>query len=118
MLDEINKNYTIEVVNIRKDSFQEGITGLKRIFQIIYILFEIFKKKHESDNIYITISESFAGNLKDLLIYLICSNKLNKIIIHLHGGSIKKLLWDKHPFLYKLNKFFIKILKLVLRQSC
>ena len=51
LLDEINKNYTIEVVNIRKDSFQEGITGLKRIFQIIYILFEIFKKKGETDNI-------------------------------------------------------------------
>ena len=111
LLDEIYKNYTIEVVNISKDSFQEGITGLKRVLQIINILYEIFKKKYESDNIYITISESFAGNLKDLLIYLICSNKLNKIIIHLHGGSIKKLLWDKHPFLFKLNKFFIKRFK-------
>jgi glycosyltransferase involved in cell wall biosynthesis len=111
LLDEINKNFQIDAVNLSKDSFQEGITGLKRIFQIINILFEISRKKYKTNNIYITISESFAGNLKDLFIYFICFNKLNNITIHLHGGSIKKLLWDKYPILYKLNKFFIKKFK-------
>ena len=32
--------------------------------------------------------------------------KLDKMIIHLHGGGIRKLIFDKHPFLRIINKFF------------
>jgi glycosyltransferase involved in cell wall biosynthesis len=30
------------------------------------------------------------------------------MFIHLHGGSIKTLLWNKYPVLRSLNRFFIK----------
>jgi glycosyltransferase involved in cell wall biosynthesis len=108
LLDELEKNHQTVVVNLSKDSFKEGIDGVKRIIQIFGVLKEVFLNKRRSDVIYITIAESLAGNIKDLLIYIICFGKLKKMFVHLHGGTIKKMLWDKYWVLCKINSFFIK----------
>jgi glycosyltransferase involved in cell wall biosynthesis len=108
LVNFLKQNDDVKIVNLSKENIDQSSGGIKRIFQVFNILFQIYKEKKNIDVIYFTISESFAGNLKDLLIYLICFNKLNKIFIHLHGGSIKKLLWDKNNFIFNLNKFFIK----------
>ena len=111
LLDELIKTHKVEIVDLSKDSFREGVDGFKRIFQIINILIKILFKKKGKDRIYLTISESLAGNLKDLLIYLICFHSSYKIIIHLHGGSIKRQLWNKYIFIKWANHFFIKRLR-------
>jgi glycosyltransferase involved in cell wall biosynthesis len=108
LLDFLEQKDNVFFINLSKDSLKDGVGGWKRVLQVSNILLRVYKGKKNADVIYLTISESFAGNIKDLLIYLICFNKLNKFHIHLHGGSIKKLLWDKHNFLYKINKYFIK----------
>jgi glycosyltransferase involved in cell wall biosynthesis len=108
LFDYIVQKDEVFIVNLSKDSLKEGVGGIKRIKQVINIFFQIYKGKKNADAIYLTISESLAGNLKDVLIYLICFNKLNKFHIHLHGGSIKKLLWEKNNLIFKINKFFIK----------
>jgi glycosyltransferase involved in cell wall biosynthesis len=107
LLDELDKDYVVAVVNLSKDSFKEGLSSIKRIIDVIIMLCEVWYKKKNADAIYLTISESLAGNLKDLLIYLICFRSLSKMYIHLHGGSIKRLLWDRHGFLLCINKIFI-----------
>ena len=111
LLDFLKLEDEVKVVNLSKDTIKEGLGGFKRVKQIFNIFFEIFKAKNNADLIYLTISESFAGNLKDLLIYIICFKKLNRFYIHLHGGSIKHLLWEKYRFLHKLNIFFLKRVK-------
>jgi len=37
--------------------------------------------------IYLTVSQSFAGNLKDLVIYAMCFGRLQRTVVHLHGGA-------------------------------
>ena len=106
--DELAKNHYVNIVDLSKNSLKEGITGLRRIIQVLNIFNLIFKKKKKADVIYFTISESISGNIKDIIIYLICFHKLKNTYIHLHGGSIKCILWDKNPFLDKVNRFFIK----------
>lgn len=108
LYDDLIKRHEIEVIDLSKDSFKEGVDGIKRIFEVLSIIKEVRKKNKKSDCIYLTISESLAGNLKDLFIYLVCFRNLSKMYIHLHGGSIKRLLWDKHRLLAKINYFFIK----------
>jgi glycosyltransferase involved in cell wall biosynthesis len=105
---DLKKDNQIELVNLSKGGVSVGIGFIRRILEIIAILKEINLKKKNADKIYFTISESFFGNHKDLFIYLICFSKLSKMYIHLHGGSIKRLLWDKNKFVYLVNKFFIK----------
>jgi len=106
--DEIIKDHQIDVINLSKDSFKEGVDSFKRIIEVFGIIIDIWMKKKNADAIYLTISESFAGNVKDLFIYLVCLKYLSKMYIHLHGGSIKRLLWDRHRTLYSINKLFIK----------
>jgi len=79
----------------------------------------VWVKSKDVDVIYITISQSFAGNIRDILFYIICFKNLSRVIIHLHGGGIKKLIFDKNSFLKKINNFFLKRLGdvIVLGQS-
>jgi glycosyltransferase involved in cell wall biosynthesis len=106
--DELLNKHEVKTINLSKNSFKGGIDSLSRIKDVIIILCKTLFNSYNSDRIYLTISESFAGNIKDLLIYLICFSKLNKFYIHLHGGSIKNLLFNRNPIIFKINKFFIK----------
>ena len=106
--DEIIKCHQVQVINLSKDSFTEGVDSFSRIIEVFRIILDIWMAKKNADAIYLTISESFAGNVKDLMIYLACSKNLAKMFIHLHGGSIKRRLWDRHRTLSRINKLFIK----------
>jgi len=106
-LDSISDAHDVTVVNFSKKGFKEGATSLGRFWDIFKVLSSILKKKSGSDIIYLTISESLAGNFKDLLTYLICFRHLPRFFIHLHGGSIGKLLLDRNPILRRLNAYFI-----------
>ncbi|TGN18283.1 glycosyltransferase family 4 protein [Leptospira idonii] len=94
-------------VDLKKQGLKDGLVSWMRMKEIFRVFIEAFKRKRNANVVYFTISESLAGNLKDIIIYLICYNLLSKCFIHLHGGSIKKLLFDKYPLLHKLNSFFI-----------
>jgi glycosyltransferase involved in cell wall biosynthesis len=107
-LDYISPFSNIEVVNLSKQSFKGGADTYNRFFEIGILLKQIVQKKRNKDLIYLTISESLAGNIKDLFIYLICFRKLPKTYIHLHGGSIRELLFDKYSIIKCLNRFFYK----------
>ncbi len=108
LLDDLVQHHNVVVVNLSKNSLKSGNYGLKRTIEVLGILKSIWIGKKETQIIYLTISESFAGNLKDLLIYLICYKKLSKTVIHLHGGSLKRNLFDKSRSIKLLNKFFLK----------
>jgi glycosyltransferase involved in cell wall biosynthesis len=107
-LDNLSNTSELDVINLSKQSFKGGADNYKRFFEIGFLLKQIFEKNKSKDLIYLTISESIAGNIKDLFIYFICFRKLSKTYIHLHGGSIRKLLFDKYYFLKWLNIFFLK----------
>lgn len=108
LYDALLEKHSVVPVDLSKDSFKEGVDGMGRILQVGGIIKDVWRRKKGADACYLTISESFAGNVKDLFIYLVCYRRLSTMYIHLHGGSIKRLLWDKHPMLARVNKFFIK----------
>ena len=101
----------VKLVNLSKNNFKNGKFEFSRFIQVIKIYFYILKYKNKVDVIYFTISQSILGNIKDLIVYSILHNKLHKAFIHLHGGAIKKNIFNKHKVLFFLNKYFIKKLK-------
>ena len=109
--DHLSKKHTVKPIDFNKESFVDGFSSFNRVFEVLSILKKVWREKKGIDIIYITISESFAGNLKDLFIYLICFRKLPNMYLHLHGGSIKRLLWEKYPIVHAINKLFIKRVK-------
>ena len=106
-LDYISLYHEVDVVDTCKKSHKDGINNLGRVFEVLKILVSVFKKQQKVDLIYFHVSESLGGNLKDLMIYLICLGKLNRTYIHLHGGSLKRLLFDKWALVKLINRYFI-----------
>ena len=77
----------VKVIDSTKKGFQQGISSFSRLQDIAGILMTVWRFRRSADVIYFNVSQSIAGNLKDLLIYAICCNRLNKMVIHLHGGA-------------------------------
>ena len=104
----LEKKYNLSVIDLGKNSTNKGRFSIRRAFSISEILYKTLIYSFKCKSIYLTISESLLGNLKDLLIFLILFRKINKLVLHLHGGSIDKLVLKKYFLLRRLNNFFYK----------
>jgi glycosyltransferase involved in cell wall biosynthesis len=100
LLDGLRQAHDVTVVNLSIGSANNGTVSYRRVLEVGKVLLQVWRKRRGVDAIYLTISQSVAGNLKDLLIYLLCARQLSRFYIHLHGGSIKKLLFDRHRILH------------------
>lgn len=108
LLEALEPVCAVTVVNLSKASFRGGVTSFGRIGEVASILRQVRRAARTTDVVYFTISESVAGNVKDLLIYSLCWRSLARMVIHLHGGSIRTHLFDRHPLLRALNGFFLR----------
>jgi glycosyltransferase involved in cell wall biosynthesis len=115
LLDELTVRYRVVVVDMTKRDFRQGASSLGRLWEVARILRQAWRMRNAGDVIYLTISESFAGNLKDLLIYAICYRRLSRMVIHLHGGAgIRHLLMAERGLRKALNSFFLRRLGAVI----
>jgi len=108
LLDSLRADHDVEVVNLSVGSSNDGSVSIRRIVEVAKVLSAVARKRRDIDVIYLTIAESFAGNIKDLLIYLVCYRDLPNLYIHLHGGSIKRLLFDRHSLVRRINARAVK----------
>lgn len=105
--DLIKQKNNVTTINLNKKKYVNGLFSLDRIGEIISILVKVWRNKNDKDLIYLTVAESFLGNLRDIFIYIICFNKLDKIIIHMLGGAaMKDILTPSNKLQFKINKFF------------
>lgn len=107
-LDELERRHQVDVININKSSLKSGLMGgtLGRAAEVLGFAWQAWRRARRADLIYFTISESVAGNLKDLLIYAVCAGRLKRMAIHLHGGAGMKVLMRDRTVLAALNRFF------------
>lgn len=96
------------VVNLTVGSLHDGRITPRRIREVGKVLLKVWREKRWADAIYFTISESRAGNLKDLLIYLACTGRLGRMFVHLHGGTIGRELFERYPRWRTINAVFIR----------
>lgn len=115
-----DKANTVEVINYNKTNYKNGIkngsVSIKRLTEIFTVLKKIFLS-NGNDIVYLSLSESTAGNIKDLLIYLICFRKHSNMIVHMLGGAGMKKILEKGNFQSKLNGYFINRLGGVIVES-
>jgi glycosyltransferase involved in cell wall biosynthesis len=109
LLDELRKRHDVEIVNLSKSEFKQGISSLARVWQIFGVLWSVWRRRRACDVIYFTTSESVAGNLKDLLVYLMCLRRLRVMAAHLHGGAgMRGIMLGERRTLRALNEFFLR----------
>lgn len=108
LLDGLAGEHEAAVVDLSVGSMSDGSVTTRRIMEVAKVLREVWRHRRGADAVYLTISESVAGNLKDLAIYLTCSGLLSRTFIHVHGGSIKRLLFDRYPLVRRINASFLR----------
>lgn len=107
-LDELEKHYDVDVVDMGKREFTHGASYAGRFLEVGRMGLEAWRKRSSADVIYLTISESPAGNAKDLMFYVACLNKLSRVVIHLNGGAGFRVLMRDHGFLRRVNAWFLR----------
>lgn len=108
LLEALLKNNEVEVVDLSKNSLKNGIFSLGRGFKILTKLFEVWRKNNKKDIIYLSLAESFAGNMRDLAVYIINYRKIDKVFIHMLGGAGMKEILNGNGLIKKLNAYFMK----------
>ncbi|MBB4806185.1 glycosyltransferase involved in cell wall biosynthesis [Chryseobacterium defluvii] len=108
LLDALIDKHEVEIVNLSKSSLKNGANSFGRLFEIIGILKEVNRKKSNNDIIYISLAESFAGNMRDLAIYNLCKKDLHKTFIHMLGGAGMKEILSNEGWQKNINSGFMK----------
>lgn len=115
LLDGLPGEYRVELVDLTKRELRQGISSLARIREVLGILWRVWRERRAADVIYLTVSQSVAGNLKDLVIYLICFGRLKHMVIHLFGGAgMRRIMLGDGRLLRDVNTWFLKRLGAVI----
>lgn len=102
-----NKEYDVRVVNLGKESLKSGLDSLNRFFDIFKILVQIFLKRKGNNIIYLSLAESFLGNMRDIFIYILCYQDRSKMVVHMLGGTGMRKILESNGLQQKINKFFL-----------
>lgn len=108
LLDALEINQSVEVVNLSKTSLKNNETSLSRFFDILKILKKVNSIKKNKDIIYLSLAESFLGNMRDLIIYFLIRRSLGVTYIHMLGGAGMKEILSGTGWQKKINSYFMK----------
>lgn len=103
----IHEKFKVTVVNTSKKNLKSGLDSFKRIFEIFHIWFKVWRNRKGKDIIYISLAESFLGNLRDIVIYLICYKNISKVHVHMLGGAGMHHILKNTNLQRKINSFFL-----------
>lgn len=109
LLDELLKDNIVDVIDLSKGGFKQGVNSLRRVISVMQIVRNARRMQKRADVVYLTVAESYAGNVRDLLIYGACYSRLDSVIIHLHGGAgLRHILRGRRTLRRSINEFFLR----------
>jgi glycosyltransferase involved in cell wall biosynthesis len=108
LLQSIQTNNDVTIINLSKTSLKSGFVSIIRLIDVFYLLNKIWSKRRNNDIIYLSLAESTLGNIRDLLIYLICYKDIKKVFVHMLGGAGMKEILTNSKFLKIPNQYFLK----------
>jgi glycosyltransferase involved in cell wall biosynthesis len=108
LLDGLPPSCQVDLVDLSKKEFVQGVSSWSRVLEVLRILGAVWRSRSRADTIYFTVSESWAGNAKDLVIYALCCRKLDRMVIHLHGGAGMRQIMQGGGVQRRVNAFFLR----------
>lgn len=109
----LSHNHNVILINFRKPPTNFYFSFFPRFFFILKIFLKVILSRNKVDVVYLTISESLFGNIKDILTYFLLIGKWSKLVVHLHGGAgLDKLL--RFRLLSFINIYFLSKFKSVI----
>ena len=107
--DALSKVSEVDVVNLNTAKLKSGFGSFGRALEVLVGVAKTFRLQGKSDIVYFTISESLAGNIKDIFTYIVCIRRLGRMIVHLHGGAgMRVLMRGRWGVLRWINSLFLR----------
>lgn len=108
----LEKGWSVTVINSNRSRIKRtAFTEIWRVIDVISMLWKIVFTPKEVDYIYISLSESFLGNLKDLFTYIVLRKNLDSIVLHMLGGSGMRKILSGSGLISRVNSYFMKKMK-------
>jgi glycosyltransferase involved in cell wall biosynthesis len=107
LYDSLGSTNIVERIDLSKKNHKPGIDSFGRILEIVVVILKFAFKAQKKDLIYISVSESKAGNIRDLFLYFLSIRKLDRVYIHMLGGAGMSEILKNRSLIFKLNKFFV-----------
>src|SRR5262245_41555167 len=108
LVEGLRPFHDVDVVDLSDGSRHDGTVTTNRLVAVGKALAAVQRGQRAADAIYVTLSESLAGNAKDLLIYCLCARRLERVYLHLHGGTIGRELFERYGAVKRVNAAFIR----------
>lgn len=110
VVNYLKQRHEVVVMPYQRGNLISGKFSLKQAFRIITIGLKIIRFSLSGktfDHIYLVISSSFWGNMRDLFFLFIMGSSLRKrLVIHLHGANV--------DIYFKVSQFWVKFLNKVM----
>jgi glycosyltransferase involved in cell wall biosynthesis len=109
VLDHFKEQYATSTANYQKGSLFSGSFSIIHSLRVVFISMKFLLMHKSFHRVYLVISSSFLGNIRDLLFLISLGPAMRKrTIIHLHGGNFQQML-EKKAGIYKwINKIIFK----------
>ena len=106
----LKSNYYFYRLNLSANNKEhESIVGkIIRYLRLTFKLIVILRKNKNIKIVYITVAQSFWGNIRDIIFIIISFKKKKKVIIHLHGGYFRKYYENSSYIIKRINKQLFK----------
>lgn len=108
LLADLSRRHVVSAIDYSRRGLVRGFASGRHIRKVASVLWRVWRGKKGKDAVYFTITQSVAGNLKDLLIYAVSFDKLGRTVIHLHGGGLKDRIFGRSAVLAALNRLFLR----------
>jgi glycosyltransferase involved in cell wall biosynthesis len=111
LLEDLRRDHDVEVINLNRGLYSKA--GKFGVFvHTLMLLGKIIKMNHmsrDADIVYFNNVETLFGTIKDMLFYLAAFDRLNRTVVHLHGGAgMREIMSGRWPILAELNRFFLQ----------
>lgn len=110
--EQVRRGYQITVVNTnRKTVSHGGRFSIYKIFKDLYNIYHVWQetsKRKQVDILYLSISQTKFGLIRDALVIRLSAKRVKKIVAHLHGNNLGNVLESSIP---GLSGFIFNALK-------
>lgn len=104
-----NRGYSLYVIDYARGSLISGKFSLKQFFNILIKGFRILQTKKKVTHVYLAISSSFWGNMRDIFFLLLLGKEKRKnTVLHLHTATFADYFSTSPRWVRYLNKKIFK----------
>jgi glycosyltransferase involved in cell wall biosynthesis len=108
LVDYLKCHYRVAVLQYQRGNLISGKFSLRQFLKVLSLGLKLRFLKLDFDCVYLVISSTLWGNLRDLFWLAMMGERLNrKTVLHLHGSNLDRYLIQSNSLVKALNRLLL-----------